>query len=376
MLNNDFNPYSFAFINLKNLAHNLKIIKSMVQKQTSVLIPVKSNAYGCGLVPISRFLDDKINYFGTAFPFEAFILRKNKIKSPILVFNEVIYKEDFENIIKFRITPTVYTIHSLNKFNQLGKKYKKNINIHINVDTGMGRNGVPYHDIFSFLKQASSMNHIRIEGIYTHLSSADEKTRTFTLSQLKKFDTTVSFIKENKIKVQYFHVLNSAGLIKYPEFCYNMIRPGIMFYGYFPDNIRKKSINIKPCMNLKAKILYSKKVKQKTPISYAHTYYSHNNENIAVIGVGYGDGINRLLSNNNSVLYKDKICPIRGRICMDQFMIDTGQNIVPKQNDLITIFGRDHKKEIRIEDIAKKLKTIPYEILCQIGERVQRIYLK
>ncbi len=376
MLKNDYNSYSFAFINLKHLKHNLKIIKTLVKRKTKILIPVKSNAYGCGMVTVSRFLEKEgIDYLGVAFPFEGIILRKKKIKKPILVFSEVIYKDDYDKIIKYNLTPTVFTISSLKKFNQLGKKYNKKINIHINVDTGMGRIGVPHNNIFDFLKTSFLMKNIKIEGVYTHLSSADEKDKTFTLLQLNKFQCIVDFLKKYKRDL-LIHVLNSAGIINFPGYSYNMIRPGIMFYGYFPDNVIRKQVKIKPCMNLKAKILFIKKIKENTSISYRHTYISNNSEMIASIGGGYGDGINRLLSSHGHVLYQDRKCPIRGRVCMDQFMIDISKHKKFKIGDLITIFGRDHKKDIFLEDISRQIKTIPYEILCLIGERVQRIYIK
>ncbi len=377
MAKKGFYPYSLAFINLQNLKHNLKIIKSLIKKPVKILIPVKSNAYGCGIVPVSKFLEQSgIDYLGAAYPYEGLLLRENRIKTPILVFSEVIYKQDYEMIIKNNLTPTVFTPASLKIFNQLGKKFKKKINIHINVDTGMGRIGVPFDEIFNFIKLLPFMNNIKLEGLYTHLSSADEKDRKFTLSQIERFKKVVSFTKEKNLNIPFIHVLNSAGIINYPEFCYDMIRPGIMFYGYFPDNKTRKNIKLKPCMDLKAKILFTKNVEKNTPVSYGHTYFSKKSETIASIGAGYGDGISRLLSNNGNVLYHDKKCPIRGRICMDQFMIDISNCTKPQKTDLITIFGKDKIKEIRLESVAEKLNTIPYEILCLIGDRVQRIYIK
>lgn len=371
-----YNFYSFAFINLDYIKHNISVIRSLVKKNVKILIPVKCNAYGCGIIPVSRFLEkEKIDYFGVAFPFEGILLRQHKIKKPVLIFNEILYKKDYEEIIRNNLTPTVFTDLSLKEFNKLGKKYNKKINIHVNIDTGMGRIGVPFDQIFIFLNLIFSMKNINLEGIYTHLSSADEKDRKFTLSQINKFEKILTFIKQRGLTIPLIHVLNSAGIINYPAYCYNMVRPGIMSYGYFPDNKINKNIKIKPCMNLKSKILYIKKVKNATPISYGHTYSSKEGEIIASIAGGYGDGISRLLSNNGIVLYHDKICRIRGRICMDQFMIEINRDTNPQKGNLVTIFGKDEKKEIKLEQLAEKLKTIPYEILCLIGERVKRIYL-
>jgi len=372
----DFNYYSYAYIRLKNLKNNLKIIKSRVKKGTKILIPVKSNAYGCGIVEVSKFLETlNIDYLGVAFPFEGFFLRKNGIKLPILVFSEIIYKEDYEKVVKYKLTPTIFTLESLKIFNSLGKTYNKKINIHINIDTGMGRVGIKFEDFFEFFKKIQKFSYINIEGIYSHLSAADEKNKSFTREQIRRFQKVVDYIKKESLNIPYIHLLNSAGIINYPEYSYTMVRPGIIFYGYFPDNKIRKNILIKPSVDLKAKVVYIKKTKKNEAISYGHTYYTYNNEVIATIGCGYGDGINRLLSNTGYVLYKDVKCDIRGRVCMDQFMVNISKVKNPKKGEMVTIFGRDINSEIKLENIAKKLRTIPYEILCLMGNRVKRIYI-
>lgn len=377
MLRNTKNAYSFAYINFKNLKHNLKIIRSRVKRGTKILIPVKSNAYGCGIIPVSQFLEKEgVDYLGVAFPFEGLLLRKNKIKSPILIFSEIIFNDDYEMVIKKGLTPTVSTLKSLKKFNQLGNKYNKKVKVHINIDTGMGRIGVSYKDSIKFIQEFLKMKNIKLEGIYTHLSSADFDNKNFTLNQLKKFQEVIDHLTETGIKVPLIHVLNSAGIINFSQYSYSMIRPGIMFYGYFPDNRIKRNINIKPCMDFKSKILFVKGVDKNTPISYGHKYISKKKEVIASIGSGYGDGINRLLSNKGNVLYKDKFCKVTGRVCMDQIMINITNHKEHKVGDLVTVFGKDKNKTILLEDIADNIKSIPYEILCLIGPRVKRIYIK
>ncbi|MBU1077628.1 MAG: alanine racemase [Spirochaetes bacterium] len=358
------------------MKHNLKLIRSRMARKTKILIPVKSNAYGCGIIPVSKYLEKTdIDYLGVAFPFEGILLRKNGIKKPVLIFSEIIYEDDYEECIRYRLTPTVFTGTSLMKFDRIGRKSNKKIKVHINIDTGMGRSGVPFNEGFSIIDLAVSMKHIEVEGIYTHLSSADENNKRFTLSQLNRFQEVVCYIEEKNIKVPLIHVLNSAGIINYPEYSYSMVRPGIMFYGYFPDNNIRKGVKIKPCIDFRSKIIFTKTVKKETPVSYGHTYYSQKKEVIATVGTGYGDGMNRLLSNRGAVLYKDRKCVIRGRVCMDQFMIDISPVKNFKTGDLVTIFGSDRTKSIRLEEVASSIGTIPYEVLCLLGERVQRIYL-
>jgi len=372
----NINHYSFAIISLKNLLHNLNIIRSRILPNTEIVIPVKCNAYGFGMIEISKFvIKQGIKFLSVAFPFEAFILRKNNIKSHIIVFNEPIYDSDAENMVKLNITPTLFTKDTLIQFNKYGKKYKKKVPVHINIDTGMGRIGVPFKESLEFILYANTLRNIKIEGIYSHLSAADENNTKFTKEQFKKFDILISQIKEYKIFPKFFHIYNSAAIINYPPSKYNMVRPGIMFYGYFPDNNIKEKIDLMQGISLKSFVTFVKNTEKGTPISYGHTYWTKGIEKVSTVSCGYGDGVNRLLSNNGYVLIQGKKCKIIGRICMDQFMVKIPPSLKIKKGDTVTIFGNDNGSEIRLEQIAKNLKSIPYEILCNIGERVKRIYV-
>lgn len=372
----EYKHYAFAVINFKNLLHNLAIIKRLIPSETEIMIPVKCNAYGLGIIEISKFLiKNGIRFLSVAFPFEAFILREHNIGSRILVFNEPLSIEDIKKMIELNITPTIFTEDSLTKFNKYAKRIGKRIKIHINIDTGMGRIGVPYKKSIEFIKNAAALSNIEIEGIYSHFPAADEKDKRFTRKQIKIFDSIINSLKNHKISPRFVHISNSAGIINYPSLKYNMVRPGIMFYGYFPDNNIKKQIRLKQGLSLKSYITFIKKTEKQTPISYGHTYYTRKDEIIATIGCGYGDGINRLLSNNGYVLINGRKCKIRGRICMDQFMVDATNLKNISIGDIVTIFGEDKDKEIRLEEIAKKLDTIPYELLCNIGNRVKRVYV-
>ncbi len=368
----DNNYYSRALIHLNHLKQNLKCIKSLVKKGTKILIPVKCNAYGLGLLPVSQFLEkEKVDYLGVAFPFEGMYLRKNKIKVPILVFSELIYEKDYKNIIEYHLTPSVFTERTLDQLDRMAKHYHKIISIHIKVDTGMGRNGINKEQAISFIEKASHKKNLHVEGVYTHLSAAEELNKGFTQRQIHAFD---ALIQKLNIDIPLVHILNSAGIMNYPKYSYSMVRPGIMFYGYYPDNQIKKNIIIKQGMTLQTRVSFLKQTRKGTPISYGHTYYTTSDEILATASCGYGDGLNRLLSNQHQALYKNQLCPIRGRICMDQFMIDVSNIKNPQQGDWITLFGHEDKKEIRLEKIARQLKTIPYEILCTIGDRVERKY--
>ncbi|MDD5066929.1 MAG: alanine racemase [bacterium] len=371
-----YNYYSRAVIHPDCLRHNLKVIRSLVPAGTKILIPVKCNAYGFGMLAVSQFLEkEKADYLGTAFPFEAIQLRKAGIKKPILVFGEIIHKEDFLNIIKYNLTATVFTHDTLDRLDKAAEKLNRIVPVHIKIDTGMGRNGIPYPMARTLIREAFQKKNVRLEGLYTHLSAADEKEKKFTLEQIERFRDIHDQTVRTGIRIPLVHVLNSAGIMNYPEYGFSMVRPGIMFYGYYPDNRIRKDIPLKQGLSFQSRICYIKKNPDKTPVSYGHTYYTRKNEIIATVCSGYGDGINRLLSNRHSVLYRDRECRIRGRICMDQFMVDISRIKGPHKGDWVTVFGKDIKKEIRLESLAEELDTITYELLCRIGERVERIYL-
>ncbi len=369
--------YSFEIIKLKNLKNNLKIIKNLAGKDKKILIPVKCNGYGIGNYEVSYYLEKNrlVEYLGVAYPFEGISLRKKGINLPILIFGNILTKEDYNNIFKYRLTPTILTIEGARQLNKIAIQKNKQIQVHINIDTGMGRVGLPYKEATNIIRYIkNNLKKINIEGIYSHLAAADEKDKKFTLNQINIFSNIINSLHQYGIRSQYTHILNSAGIINYGKLNFNMIRPGIMFYGFFPDNKIRKNIKIKPVVSLFSYISFIKISEKNSPISYGHTYFTKEREKIATISIGYGDGINRLLSNNGEVIINGKKAPIRGRICMDQFMVDVTKIKNIKIGDKVLIFGEYKNNRIYLENIAQRLNTIPYEIICNIGERVEKIY--
>lgn len=367
--------YAQALIHLDRLRHNLKLIRSGLKKGVRILVPVKCDAYGFGLVPVSRFLEKEgVDYLGVAYPFEGIRLRKSGVKKPILLFGEIIHPEDYRNIIRYHLTPTLFTEDSLRKLRLEAERQKRTVPVHIKIDTGMGRNGIAPEQAVSFIRKISLIPRFFIEGIYTHLSAAEEKKRFFTLSQLGIFLNIIGQLRRQGVIPPLIHALNSAGIMNYPGFSFSMVRPGIMFYGYYPDNRIRKDFPLKPAMTLRSRICHVRQPAKGTPVSYGHTYRTRQGERIATVSAGYGDGVSRLLSNSHSVLVHDRLCPVRGRICMDQFMIGLSGVKNCSHGDWAVIFGKDKKREIRLEKIAQGLGTIPYEIICGMGERVERVY--
>jgi alanine racemase len=370
------NYYSQAVVHLGHLKHNLKVIRSLVKKRTKVLVPVKCNAYGFGMAAMSRFLEKQgVDYLGTAFPFEALDLRRQGIRTPILVFDEIIHPEDYKQLVSRKVTATLFTEDSLSKLAHAAKGLGKRARVHVKIDTGMGRNGISHEEALPFIQKVLQTPGLELEGVYTHLSSADEKEKAFTQEQFLKFRHIIRELKNRNIAPPLIHALNSAGIMNYPEYAYSMVRPGLMFYGYFPDNRIKKEVPLKQGLSLRARVCNIKTTRDHTPVSYGHTYYTRGNEVIATIGIGYGDGMDRLLSNSHSILYKDILCPVRGRVCMDQFMADITRVSSSRKGDWVTVFGMDEKKEIRLEEIAERIRTVAYELICGINSRVERTYV-
>ncbi len=371
------NKYSKAIIRLKNLKHNIKEIKKLIGNDKKILIPVKCNAYGFGIKEISYYLQKNklADYLGVAYPFEAIELRQAGIKLPILVFGKILFKEDYKNIIKYNFTPTVLDFSDAEKINFIGNKNNKKINVHINVDTGMGRIGLHFRDAENIIRKINTLSNINIEGIYSHLSAADERNKTFTENQIKLFTHIIDNLRYDAIIPKFVHILNSAGIINYSKVNFNMVRPGIMFYGYFPDNNIKKNIKLKQGLSLYSYVTFIKNVEKETPISYGHTYLTKRREKIATIAIGYGDGLNRLLSNKGIIYIGEKKCYIRGRVCMDQIMVNVDNIKNLNIGTKVLIFGKDRTVELKLESLAEQLGTIPYEILCRLGDRVEKVYI-
>ncbi|HDZ77186.1 MAG TPA: alanine racemase, partial [Candidatus Omnitrophica bacterium] len=241
----------------------------------------------------------------------------------------------------------------------------------IKVDTGMGRLGVWHRDALSFIDKINNLAFIDMEGVFTHLSSADSDT-DFTNEQIAIFDTILRKLESRGVNIRLRHVANSAGLIDFKSSHYNLVRPGIIIYGLIPSfGIQVK---VKPVLSLKTKIIYIKKTPKGRSISYGRSFVTKKNTMIATLPVGYGDGYPRALSNKAKVLIRGQEASIVGRVCMDQIMIDVGHIKNVKTADTVTLIGKNKENIIRAEDLAALSDTICYEIVCGIGNRIPRIY--
>lgn len=369
-------PY-FAEINLDNFRHNIREVKKIVNDKRIIGV-IKADAYGHGAVEAASVLKEEgVDFFAVALITEALELRRNGFNEDILVLGFT-PSEFFEQAIEQNITLTIYDENIAQELNLFAKNMNKKVKVHIKIDTGMGRLGFRCNDeAIEKIKMISHMEYIEIEGIYSHFAVADEKDKTYSYMQIEKFKNTVEKLEKEGIIIKIKHMANSAGIIDLKESYFDAVRPGIMLYGYYPsDDVNKNEVLLKPVMSLKAKVAMVKKVDKGTSISYGRKYIAQDERVIATLPFGYADGFTRIMSGNARVIINGQEAEIVGRICMDQCMADVTNIKDVKIGDEVVILGEMGDKKITADDIATRINTISYEILCMVSKRVPRVYIK
>ena len=368
-----------AEINLNAIESNLKFIKGKTNAQ--LLAVVKADAYGHGLIPISKSaIEAGANWLGTALLEEAITLRENGIKVPIIAWLTPC-GEDFKSAINLNIDLSISSLEVLNEIidssAQLGKKPR----LHIEIDTGMSRGGVG-DDWDSFVGEVSKLvkdDKISLVGVWSHFARADEPLEKMNSQQLSIFTDRVTKLINSGIKPEFLHIANSAAALTFKDAHKNIIRWGIGLYGLSPDvNYMGDSISIglKPAMKLKAKLNLVKKVKSGSTVGYGATAVVKQDTKLGVVTLGYADGIPRNANNLAGVFVCGKRAPLIGRVSMDQFVVDLGIESLAKTGDEVIVFGAGNDGEYTIDEWAKACGTINYEIVTRIGPRVPRIYTR
>jgi len=361
---------TWAEVNLNNLEYNFKKIRSLLRPHTKILVTVKADAYGHGLIPVSkRLVANGVDFLGVASIDEGIKLRKAGIRAPILVLGLVL-KKDIQPLFGSCLTPTVCDAEFALALDSRARVLNKKLAVHIKVDTGMGRIGVLHDDAFALVRKVHKLKSIVIEGIFTHFPFAD-LNREFTDFQIGLFNKLIADLKKSGITIPLVHAANSVGLIDYKDSHFTMVRPGLVIYGMHPKE--GLGINLKPVLSLKTRVIFVKQVPPGYGISYGHAYITRRTTRIVTLPIGYGDGYPRNLSNLACVLIVGRRFRIAGRICMDQIMVDVGTQR-PKIGDEVVLIGRQGKQSITVEELAGLAGTIPYEIVCGLGSRIPRIY--
>lgn len=361
-------------IDLDAIAHNYHAIRARLSKGTNILAVVKANAYGYGMVEVARRLQkEKVPYLGVACVDEGITLRRAGIRTPILILSSVL-PEEAAYALYYDLTLTVCDKELAAAIDKAARKLRKHAVVHVKVDTGMGRLGVWHDEAGRLIKDLLGFKNLIMEGIFTHFASADEEDVRYTVQQIEDFKRLATEMEINGIEIKYVHAANSAGAMRYKDSHFNMVRPGLMLYGLYPNRTLESVVKLKPALSLKTRIIYLKKTPPGRFISYGRTHMTERETVIATLPIGYADGLNRRLSSRGGMLVRGWHAPIVGRVCMDHTMIDVGGIRGVKVGDEVTVIGSQKGEAITVEEIAELLETIPYEVVCWISARVPRIY--
>ena len=372
---------TWADISLDNLQHNYKEIRSRLPSDCRFLGVVKADAYGHGAVPVSRYLTELgAEYLAVSNIEEAVQLRQGGIRGPILIlgYTPAVYAEQ---LARLGLRQEIHSLEYARQLNEGLKGGNRRLRIHLKLDTGMSRLGFFAYNCektVDEIKEVSRMEHLIIEGIFTHFPVADSidgADENFTRTQFDRFMAMLSTLKGVGIEPQIRHCCNSGATIQFPEYALDMVRPGLATYGVLPCSDLRGMINLKPVMQLRSTIFQIRDFDPLITVSYGRTYTTLDPTKIAVVGLGYADGLSRSFSGNISFLLHGKRVPQIGRICMDMCMIDISRVPDAKVGDVVTVFGSDGDDRIDVDDMTNRLRTVPYELLCSINKRIPRIYM-
>ncbi len=369
----------YAKIDLSAVVHNIEEIHKLVQPSAQIIAVVKTDGYGHGAPEVAG----AIEHFGYLFGFavataqEAYELRRHGIQKPVLVLGHV-FEEHYPMLVQYGIRPAIFTLEAAKQLSKAAQEADKDIAVHIKIDTGMGRIGMPPgRESVKLIAQISALPHIVIEGIFTHFARADETDKTAAKKQLEQFEGMLTLVAEAGISIPYRHCSNSAAILDLPFAGMDLVRAGIILYGLWPSNeVQKSRINLRPVLELKSHIAYIKEAAPGQCISYGGTYTVMEPKKIATIPVGYGDGYPRSLSNKGWVLVHGQKASIVGRVCMDQFMVDVTGIPNAAIGDTATLVGTDGAQCITMEELGALSGRFHYEFACCLGSRIPRVFYK
>ncbi len=366
---------TYAEIDLSAIAHNIQMIKKRVYP-SKIMAVVKADAYGHGAIPVSRIaLENGASYLGVALVEEGIELRSQGFLQPILVFCGA-FGDQLVDFFKYDLDVTVYTKAIAVSLANLAKRFHKRLRVHIKVDTGMGRVGVSWEKAVDFIEFVQNLDGIQLQGLYTHFATSDERDKAYANLQFDRFKKITEILAQKNIHIPLKHAANSGAILDMPETYLDMVRPGVMMYGYYPSNETTESVPIKSAMTFKSQVSFIKSVPENFSVSYGRKFVTSKPSRIATIPVGYADGYNRRLTNKAQATIRGRKFPIAGRICMDLVMVDIGTEHHIEIGDDVILFGRQEDNAFTVKEICHLLDTIPYEVTCWVSRRVPRVYIK
>lgn len=369
----------YAKIDLDAIEHNINILKKKLSGKAKLLLVVKADAYGHGACEVSRELEQSADYFGVAEINEALELRKSGIKKPILILGYTA-PQFFECAIENDITLTMFQLPMIKELSRTASRLCKSAKVHFAVDTGMSRIGWDVSEKSADeAAEAFRLPYIETEGIFSHFATADEEESSFADTQKAEFERFCALLEKRGVSIPVKHLNNSAGTLKFSQ-TYDMVRAGIVIYGLYPSvqikNACQNDYPLIPAMEFITHISHIKTLPAGKSVSYGATFTSERDMLVATLPVGYADGYPRALSGKGEVLIHGQRCPILGRVCMDQMMVDISEVPEAKIGEAATLVGKNGGEFISAEDVANAAYSFNYEFICGISRRVPRVYYK
>ena len=360
---------TYLEVNLSQLKNNLEAIRTRVAP-AKVMPMVKANAYGHGVDGVVPFIEPYVDYIGVAIVEEGIHLRELGIRKPILIAGATL-ADQVPLFAEYDLTLTGSSLDLLDIAESVSHSTGSRIKTHLKIDTGMERVGVREYEAEAFILKSSAYRHIIIEGIYTHLANSELADRSYSSMQLERFQKVLDLYREHSLPVPALrHVCNSGAILNLPEAYFDMVRPGVLFYGVYPGEEVDRVIEVKPALTWRSHVAYAKRTEPGRPISYGSLWQAEQETGIVTIPCGYADGYFRRMTNRAQVLIRQKKYPQVGRICMDQFMVNVGDDEI-KVGDEVILLGQG----IVAEDLAQWMGTNEYEVMTNISARIPRVYI-
>lgn len=370
----------YAAVDLDAVCYNMEQMRSNLSRDTKIIGVIKTDGYGHGAIPIGRELEQMDYVFGYAVATaeEALILRNAGLQKPVLILGYT-FPYCYEELIRWEIRPAVFREDTIEELAACAVRVGKHAKVHVKVDTGMTRVGIrPDESGVAFIDKILHTEGVDLEGVFTHFARADETDKTSAREQLRRVQDFMMCVERNLgFHIPVKHCSNSAGIVELPEANMDVVRAGITLYGLWPSQeVSRDIICLNPVLSLKSHIVYIKEVEAGVPVSYGGTYVTPKSMRIATIPVGYGDGYPRGLSNKGFVLIRGRKAPILGRVCMDQFMVSVDEIPEAEEGDEVTLIGTDGDQQITMEELGELSGRFNYELACDLGRRIPRVYLK
>jgi alanine racemase len=363
-------------ISLPRLAHNCRVIKQHLPPDVQLMAVVKADAYGHGAARCAQVLEQAgADWFGVALLEEALELRAAGITKPVFCLGGF-WPAQADELIELGLTPVLFRLDAAAALNERARAHNRVVNVHVKVDTGMGRLGVPLSELADFIAALKPLTHLRLDGLMTHLASADDEDSSYTEKQIALYDEALALLRAQGFAPTWRHLANTAGMHGHPQARGNLVRVGAMLYGLTRDILRPGSAPwpVEPVLSLHSHVAWLKTVPADTAIGYGSTFVTQRESRIATIPIGYADGLRRALSNRGRVIVRGCFAPIVGRVSMDLTTIDVTEVPGVALDDEVVLLGEQNGLRITAEDLAAQLGTVSYEVITGISARVPHVY--